>query len=77
MENYLHDAWILFVGIFSYFFKKFTEKLESLDKEKANSDQINQSVRGLNEKVHEVEKKVDTLGLTSIGRPEYKIGNTK
>ncbi len=69
----LHDAWVLFVGIFSYFFKQFTAKLASLEKEKANSDQINEAVRGLHEKVHEVEKKVDTLGLTAIGRPEYKI----
>jgi len=68
----LHDAWIIFVGIFSYFFKQFTAKLASLEKEKADSDQINQAVRGLHEKLHEVEKKVDTLGLTAIGRSEYK-----
>ena len=72
-SSILHDAWIIFVGIFSFFFKQFTAKLASLEKEKADSDQINEAVRGLHEKVHEVEKKVDTLGLTAIGRPEYKI----
>ena len=68
----LHDAWVLFVGIFSYFFKQFTAKLTALEKEKADSDQINEAVRALGDKIHEVEKKVDTLGLTAIGRPEYK-----
>tara|TARA_Y100001963_G_scaffold139225_1_gene204822 strand:- start:80 stop:442 length:363 start_codon:yes stop_codon:yes gene_type:complete len=70
--NLLHDAWIVFVAIFSYFFKQFTAKLASLEKEKADSDQINEAVRTLGNKIHEVEKKVDKLGLTSIGRPEYK-----
>ena len=68
----LHDAWVIFVGLGSFFFRQLLSKLAALEKEKANSDQINEAVRGLHEKVHEVEKKIDTLGLTAMGRSEYK-----
>ena len=68
----LHDAWVLFTAIGGWIANKLHGKLEALDKNKADSDQINEAVRGLHEKVHEIEKKVDTLGLTAIGRPEYK-----
>jgi len=73
MDDYLHDAWTIFVAIFAYFFKQFSGKLDALDKEKCNSDQINEAVRQLGSKINDVEKKVDTLGLTSIGRSEYKV----
>ena len=61
------------MAVFAYFFKQFSAKLDSLDKEKCNSDQINEAVRQLGGKINDVEKKVDTLGLTSIGRAEYKV----
>ena len=73
MENLLHDAWVLFVGIGSWLANKLSGKLETLDKDKANADQINEAVRQLGNKIHDVEKKVDTLGLTAIGRSEYKV----
>ena len=70
--EYLHDAWVLFAGLFSYFFKNLQAKLASLEKEKADGQQVNESVNRIGKNVHEVEKKVDKLGLTSIGRPEHK-----
>ena len=72
MESYLHDAWVLFAGLFSYFFKNLQAKLASLEKEKADGQQVNESVNRLGKNIHDVEKKVDKLGLTSIGRPEHK-----
>ena len=70
--NLLHDAWVLFVGIGSWLVNKLTAKLEDLDKNKADGDQINEAVRALGNKLHDIERKVDQLGLTSIGRSEFK-----
>lgn len=70
--NLLHDAWVLFVGIGSWLVNKLTAKLDELDKNKADSDQINEAVRQLASNLHNVERKVDNLGLTSIGRTEFK-----
>ena len=70
--NLLHDAWVLFVGIGSWLINKLTAKLDDLDKNKANADQINEAVRSLGSKIHDIERKVDQLGLTSIGRSEFK-----
>ena len=64
----LHDAWVLFVGIFSFFFKQFTEKLVSLDKNKADADAIKMH----NQRLHEIDRRLDQLGATGIGRQEHK-----
>ena len=68
----LHDAWVLFTAIGGWAVIKLSSKLDDLDKNKADSDQINEAVRGLGAKVNAIERKVDQLGLTSIGRSEFK-----
>ena len=68
----LHDAWVLFTAIGGWAVNKLSSKLDDLDKNKADSDQINEAVRGLGAKVNAIERKVDQLGLTSIGRSEFK-----
>ena len=70
--EYLHDAWVLFVGIFGWSVNKLTAKLDELSNTKADASQTSDSVNRISKNVHEVEKKVDKLGLTSIGRPEHK-----
>lgn len=72
MEGLLHDAWVLFVGIGSWMVNKLTGKLDSLDKDKADAQQINDAVRALGAKIHDVERKIDSLGLTAIERSEFK-----
>ena len=72
MENYLHDAWVLFVGVGSWMVNKLTAKLDSLEKEKADGGQVNESIKRLGSKLHEVERKIDNLGLTAIERNEFK-----
>ena len=72
MENILHDAWVLFVGIGSWMVNKLTAKLDSLEKEKADGTQVNESIKRLGSKLHEVERKIDNLGLTAIERNEFK-----
>ena len=54
--NLLHDAWVLFVGIGSWLVNKLTAKLEDLDKNKADGDQINEAVRALGNKLHDIER---------------------
>lgn len=75
-QTLLHDAWVLFVGIGGWAVNKLTQKLDHLDKSKADGDQINEAVRQLGNKVNEIERKVDQLGLTSIGRTEFKADIT-
>ncbi|MAK37137.1 MAG: hypothetical protein CMC15_13365 [Flavobacteriaceae bacterium] len=72
MDAYLHDAWTIFVAIFAYFFKNLQAKLAALEKEKANADLTNDAIKGINGKMHEIEKKIDSLGLTAIERSEFK-----
>ena len=73
MDNaWLHDLWVLFIGILSFFFKNLKAKLDELDKGKADAHQINEAVRNVSSQLNEVVRKLDQLGLTSIGRPEYK-----
>ena len=72
MEGLLHDAWVLFVGIGSWMVNKLTSKLDGLEKEKADAGQVNKSIKRLGTKLHEVERKVDNLGLTAIERAEFK-----
>ncbi len=72
MEGLLHDAWVLFVGIGSWMVNKLTGKLDSLEKDKADAGQMHDAIKGLSNNVHEIEKKLDSLGLTAIGRSEFK-----
>tara|TARA_Y100001936_G_scaffold86957_1_gene85290 strand:- start:31330 stop:31653 length:324 start_codon:yes stop_codon:yes gene_type:complete len=72
MEGILHDAWVLFVGIGSWMVNKLTAKLDSLEKDKADGEQINDALKGLGGKVHGLEKKIDSLALTAIERSEFK-----
>ena len=72
MEGLLHDAWVLFVGIGSWMVNKLTAKLDGLEKGKADAGQINDAIKSINGKMHEVEKKIDSLGLTAIERSEFK-----
>ena len=72
MEGLLHDAWVLFVGIGSWMVNKLTAKLDGLEKGKADTGQINDAIKGISGKMHEVEKKIDSLGLTAIERSEFK-----
>jgi len=72
METLLHDAWVLFVGIGSWMVNKLTGKLDSLEKDKADGEQINDALKSLGSKVHGLEKKIDSLALTAIGRSEFK-----
>ena len=72
MENYLHDAWVVFVGIFGWSVNKLTAKLDELSNTKADNAWASESINRVGKNVHDEEKKVDKLGLTSIGRPEHK-----
>ena len=68
MENLIHDAWILFVGIGSWFVNRLSSKLDDLDKDKADSDAVKIHAKRL----HEMDRRVDQLGSTSINRDEFK-----
>jgi len=68
VENLIHDAWILFVGIGSWFVNRLSSKLDDLDKDKADSDAVKIHAKRL----HEIDRRLDQLGATSISRDEFK-----
>ncbi len=40
MDAILHEAWVLFVGIGSWFVNRLSSKLDDLDKNKADAEQM-------------------------------------
>ena len=65
MEGLLHDAWVLFVGIGSWMVNKLTAKLDGLEKGKADAGQINDAIKGISGKMHEIE----TVSYTHLTLP--------
>mgnify|MGYP003654349339 CR=1 FL=1 len=72
MDAILHEAWVLFVGIGSWFVNRLSSKLDDLDKNKADADQIQEAIKIHAKRLHEMDRRVDKLGSTSINRDEFK-----
>ena len=65
--------WGVFVGLGWWMLSRLTAKIDALESNKADNDALNQQ----RSELREMDKKIDTLAHTSIGRIEYKqdIGN--
>ena len=72
MDAILHEAWVLFVGIGSWVVNRLSSKLDDLDKNKADADQIQEAIKIHAKRLHEMDRRVDQLGSTSINRDEFK-----
>ena len=68
MEKILANLWVLFIAIGSWVFTRLTQKIDNLEQNKADSS----SVGKLNDTIHELDRRVDELGHTSINRSEFK-----
>ena len=73
MEKLLENLWGVFVGLGWWMLNRLTSKIDALESNKADNDALDQQ----RSELREMDKKIDTLNHTSIGRVEFKqdIGN--
>lgn len=67
--SFMEYVWAPFVGLFWWFINRLTGKIDELEKEKATTGDIDR----LDTYTHELDKRIDELGHTTVPRPEYKM----
>ena len=68
MEKILENLWGVFVGLGGWMLNRLTSKIDALESNKADNDALDQQ----RSELREMDKKIDTLNHTSIGRVEFK-----
>jgi len=68
MEKILENIWGVFVALGWWMLNRLTSKIDSLEKDKADSNAVSKN-SGL---IHETDKRVDELQHTTVPRQEYK-----
>tara|TARA_R110002012_G_scaffold293807_1_gene489629 strand:- start:67 stop:372 length:306 start_codon:yes stop_codon:yes gene_type:complete len=68
MEKILENIWVLFIGIGSWMANRLAQKIDNLEKGKADSEALGQQSK----LIHELDRRVDELGHTTINRAEFK-----
>ena len=68
MEKILENLWVLAIAVLSWIAQRLTAKIDTLESNKASNDDLNQQ----RSELQEMDKKIDQLNHTAIGRVEYK-----
>ena len=68
MEKILENLWVLAIGVLSWIAQRLTAKIDALESDKADNDALDQQ----RSELREMDKKIDQLNFSSIGRVEYK-----
>ena len=68
ISSFMEYIWAPFVGLFWWFINRLTGKIDEIEKEKADIG----AIKRLDKSVHEIDKRLDELGHTTVPRPEYK-----
>jgi len=68
VEKILENLWVLAIGVLSWIAQRLTAKIDSLESNKADNDALDQQ----RSELREMDKKIDQLNFSSIGRVEYK-----
>tara|TARA_Y100001951_G_scaffold44207_1_gene35010 strand:- start:1077 stop:1364 length:288 start_codon:yes stop_codon:yes gene_type:complete len=68
VEKIFENLWVLGIGVLSWIAQRLTTKIDALESDKASNDSLNRQRAEL----QDMDKKIDTLNHTSIGRVEYK-----
>ena len=68
MEKLVEYAWTIISAIFWFFLSRLTNKIDDLEKGKADGDALAHQAK----LIHELDRRVDELGHTSINRSEFK-----
>lgn len=68
MEKILENIWGIFVGLGWWMLNRMTAKIDTLEKDKADSSAVGRN-SGL---IHETDKRIDEIQHTTVPRQEYK-----
>ena len=68
LSKLLENVWGIFVALGWWMLNRLTQKIDNLEGQKADSS----SVKKLDEAIHDLDRRVDELGHTSINRSEFK-----
>ena len=72
MEKILESLWVVFVLLGSWLGSRLWGKIDSLEKEKADSDQTRDVEKYHAKLIHELDRRIDTVKHTLVAREEYK-----
>jgi hypothetical protein len=67
--SFMEYVWAPFVGLFWWFINRLTGKIDEIEKEKATTGDIDR----LDTYAHDLDKRIDELGHTTVPRSEYKM----
>ena len=68
MSTFLEYVWAPFVALFWWFINRLTTQLDRIEKDKADVG----AIARMDNDLHEIDKRIDELGHTTVPRPEYK-----
>ena len=68
ISSFIEYIWAPFMCLFWWFINRLTGKIDEIEKEKADVG----AIRRLDKAVHEIDKRLDELGHTTVPRHEYK-----
>ena len=72
MEKILESLWVVFVLLGGWLGSRLWGKIDSLEKEKADSDQTRDIEKYHAKLIHELDRRIDTVKHTLVAREEYK-----
>ena len=72
MEKILESLWVVFVLLGGWLGSRLWAKIDSLEKEKADSDQTRDIEKYHAKLIHELDRRIDTVKHTLVARDEYK-----
>ena len=68
LSSFMEYVWAPFVALFWWFINRLTGKIDEIEKEKADIG----AIRRLDKSIHDIDKRLDELGHTTVPRYEYK-----
>ena len=68
MSAFLEYVWAPFVALFWWFITRLTSKIDDIEKDKADIG----AIARMDKQVHELDRRIDELGHTTVPRKEYK-----
>ena len=72
MEKILESLWVVFVLLGGWLGSRLWGKIDSLEKEKADSDQTRDIEKYHAKLIHELDRRIDIVKHTLVARDEYK-----
>ena len=68
LSTFLEYVWAPFLALFWWFINRLTSQLDHIEKDKADVG----AIARMDNQMHEMDRRIDELGHTTVPRPEYK-----